>query len=305
MMTPSLILVALCGLNAGTTASPKLESIFLRLWLSERNGSYKDAHVPNASALVPYMDINKNTAVFIHGFTQSINSNSVATIVEAYLKRGDHNIVAVDWSELAGGNYMQVISQVEEVGAYIAQGINGMLEDGISPSRIHVVGHSMGAHVAGTVGLDPAGPLFNFFNERISSTDAQFVDIIHTDAGFYGLARPTGSVDFWPNRGTRVQPGCPSNSRVYSEEDFCSHHRSYLYYAESLINENAFLSVKCSSEAESSKKNTRLIPMGYAAPVDTSGSYCLVTSANEPFGLAAKGALRAPNPISLLLPIAS
>lgn len=35
------------------------------------------------------------------------------------------------------------------------------------------------------------------------------VDIIHTDAGIYGQPIATGTVDFWPNDGKTLQPGCP------------------------------------------------------------------------------------------------
>lgn len=60
-------------------------------------------------------------------------------------------------------------------------------------------------------GLDPAGPGFYGLNvapHRISKTDADFVDIIHTDAGGSGGDLSTGTVDFWPNNGRRFQPGC-------------------------------------------------------------------------------------------------
>lgn len=43
----------------------------------------------------------------------------------------------------------------------------------------------------------------------ISATDAVFVDVIHTDAGFLGAPMATGTVDFWPNGGSRRQFGCP------------------------------------------------------------------------------------------------
>lgn len=62
-------------------------------------------------------------------------------------------------------------------------------------------------------GLDPAGPLFFLLSipilDHLTSGDADFVDIIHADAGVYGQPVATGTADFWPNRGTRVQPGCP------------------------------------------------------------------------------------------------
>lgn len=62
-------------------------------------------------------------------------------------------------------------------------------------------------------GLDPAGPAFFFplktQSGHLRSTDARQVDIIHTDAGFYGQPCATGTADFWPNGGIELQPGCP------------------------------------------------------------------------------------------------
>lgn len=65
--------------------------------------------------------------------------------------------------------------------------------------------------------MDPAGPFFNLLEPRLSYTDARFVDIIHTDYGFFGIAVATGTVDFFPNGGRRLQFGCPLNASIYSE----------------------------------------------------------------------------------------
>lgn len=43
---------------------------------------------------------------------------------------------------------------------------------------------------------------------HLSWTDAAFVDVIHTDGGHFGFARPIGHADFYPNGGVRRQPGC-------------------------------------------------------------------------------------------------
>jgi len=114
-----------------------------------------------------------------------------------------------------------------QVGEYIAAFIKFLgSEVQVCYSDIHVLGHSLGAHVAGYVGnymrgrlgritgLDPAGPAFETpylkdAAERLDSTDADFVDIIHTCAGSLGILRPIGHVDFYPNGGTFRQPGCP------------------------------------------------------------------------------------------------
>jgi len=77
--------------------------------------------------------------------------------------------------------------------------------------------------------LDPAGPLYNFLQPHLSLSDARFVDIIHTDYGFYGIARTTGTVDFFPNGGERIQPGCPQHPKFYSKDGIYSF--SYLEFA--------------------------------------------------------------------------
>lgn len=48
-------------------------------------------------------------------------------------------------------------------------------------------------------GLDPAGPCF--FHEKkdfkLKESDADFVDVIHTDSGVLGLAEPLGKILFF------------------------------------------------------------------------------------------------------------
>lgn len=60
------------------------------------------------------------------------------------------------------------------------------------------------------LGLDPAGPLFNFNRpgDRLSRHSALFVDVVHTCGMYLGTVHAIGHVDFYPNRGTPVQPGC-------------------------------------------------------------------------------------------------
>lgn len=58
--------------------------------------------------------------------------------------------------------------------------------------------------------MDPAGPLFTKWPKslKLDASDAEFVDVIHTDAGIFGYPRQIGHVDFWPNQGISPQPGC-------------------------------------------------------------------------------------------------
>lgn len=66
-------------------------------------------------------------------------------------------------------------------------------------------------------GLDPAGVLFSP-NSTVFLTkeDAEFVDVIHTDAGVYGTSEALASVDFYPNGGDRVQSGCSAWTFAFS-----------------------------------------------------------------------------------------
>lgn len=78
-------------------------------------------------------------------------------------------------------------------------------------------------------GLDPAGSLFdvNTPAERLASTDARYVEVIHTNGGIwgYGIGQPIGHSDFFPNGGS-VQSGCITTS--------CSHLRAVDFYSEKI-----------------------------------------------------------------------
>lgn len=97
--------------------------------------------------------------------------------------------------------------------------------------KFHILGHSLGAHVAGfagkevfrrlgkkigrVTGLDAAGPLFEMpvpvdEDTRLSKRDAEFVDCVHTDGGIFGMTKAIAHVDFYPNGGVPRQPGCTS-----------------------------------------------------------------------------------------------
>lgn len=113
---------------------------------------------------------------------------------------------------------------------------------------MHIIGLSLGAHVAGfagkkvkrkfgspvswITGLDPAGPYYQkvFKSKRLSNDDAQVVEVIHTDAGFYGFPRSLGTIDFYPNGGALIQPFCEISNANAKEKihNLCKDSRGFV-----------------------------------------------------------------------------
>lgn len=203
-------------------------------------------------------DPNRPTRIFIHGW----NSQGLLTprFAEAYFQKGGHdvNFIAVNWR--AGSdtiNYVGARRRVNVVGPYVAHFIDFLVDRGnLDLENLIVIGHSLGAHIAGIagknvasgqlshiIGLDPASPLFQYRNvdTRLANTDAKFVEVIHTSAGSLGFSEPLGNASFYPNGG-RSQPGCG-----WDMTGGCAHARAYEFYIESIFSNIHFFGVQCSS----------------------------------------------------------
>lgn len=132
--------------------------------------------------------------IYAHGFSESLQSKSVNTVIDAYLYRGGWNVIVIDWSKFSSGNYfVTVLPLTHRVGLIVGQFLTYFILAGFPAKNIHLVGHSLGAHVVGLVGrivkfrfgnklqiqritaLDPAGPGFEpqlpWTFDPISATD--------------------------------------------------------------------------------------------------------------------------------------
>ncbi|KAL1416693.1 hypothetical protein MTO96_027590 [Rhipicephalus appendiculatus] len=133
--------------------------------------------------------------VIVHGFTESAAASWVTTMARALLE-------VVDWRRGAAAPiYSVAASNTAAVGAELSVVLQRLMQNNTSlmPHDVHVIGFSLGAHVAGFCGrhflmhtskrigritaLDPAGPLFQGTNVSVSRGDADFVDVIHTNMG--------------------------------------------------------------------------------------------------------------------------
>ncbi|XP_076040571.1 pancreatic triacylglycerol lipase-like [Oratosquilla oratoria] len=249
--------------------------------------------------------------IITHGFLESAKAEWLQLAVQTLLRRtswgkgfgpgsrgafprtrragGDSaqvNVVTLDWGGGSSPPYSQAVANIRLVGAVTGYLVHVLTEYfDIHLSQVHMVGHSLGAHLMGYAGtyvarlksdgakvaritaLDPAGPYFQATDPvvRLDPSDAELVDVIHTDEtsialGFpvsLGLPEAIGHVDFYPNGGI-MQVGCdePMYHHITAEEGVtkgffsymnCNHQRSVAYFLESIISRCKFEGVECSS----------------------------------------------------------
>ncbi|VVC41781.1 Hypothetical protein CINCED_3A005408 [Cinara cedri] len=266
-------------------------------WLYTRNQSQSGYElVPGDPGTLMSSDFNesKPTKIIIHGWLG--NSKSLQSICSnlkfEYFKLGNYNVICIDWTWLALDlAYFTARYRCKKIGNYVAELVL-MLTKHTSQDTddIHIIGFSMGAHIAGYAGkrlngqihriTDPAKPLFNIksLNKRLNKNDAKFVDIIHTTSWVLGQHNPIGNIDFYPNGGNTEQPGCEYNNYVHGE--VCSHHKAFQLYARSIRSKDEFVSIKCDgwTKFEESKCNDNpddYTYLGEYANSSLSGSYYL------------------------------
>lgn len=241
---------------------------------------------------------SKPTKFCTHGWLSSGKSETCLGIKNEYLIKSDYNIFVVDWSPIASSyNYFTPMSNTKNIGQYFANFLDKLIQFGAQTRDIHLIGHSLGAHIsafageavkAGTIcrvtGLDPAQPGFNqgiLPGGKLSKNSANFVDVIHTCGGALGLSEKLGHADFYPNGGSFSQPGCGDMNGVMQG---CSHGRAWQYFKESINGQpfmarncpsyNAFLADKCPDD---------FTLMGDGANHTASGNYYLQTASRSPY----------------------
>ncbi|XP_050292730.1 pancreatic triacylglycerol lipase-like [Anthonomus grandis grandis] len=254
----------------------------------------KESQLHNILRLTGFR-INRPTLVIIHGWRNNFESVVNDRIKNAVLLNNNINVIVVDWSPIAAKGYIRAQGSVLAVGNYIGDFLL-RLDDELNHRirKLTIVGHSLGAHIAGNagartnglietiIGLDPAGPLFSKSrtDNRLDPTDGKYVHVIHTNDGMLGWGIRMGHVDYYPNGG-KSQPGCGIDL-----VGNCAHSRAYEYYAESLTNDH-FVSRLCTSNSDytrgrcSSNPSTRM--GGYPVEQGPHGDYFLATNNRSPF----------------------
>ncbi|XP_033842636.1 phospholipase A1 member A [Periophthalmus magnuspinnatus] len=212
--------------------------------------------------LPPYFNTSLKSKVIVHGYRAMGSKPSwVIDLAQALLRAEDVNVLIVDWVYGASFAYNLVVESYKEVAVQISVLINQLQKQGSKLESFHFIGVSLGAHVSGFVGtlfegkigritaLDPAGPMFKRADtfDRLDPSDAQFVDVIHTDSDYFGISIPVGHVDFFLNGGND-QTGC-ARSKFASMYGYviCDHMRALHVYMSALNGSCALAALPCTS----------------------------------------------------------
>ncbi|KAK9890145.1 hypothetical protein WA026_008951 [Henosepilachna vigintioctopunctata] len=244
-----------------------------------------------------------NTSVrlisFTHGWLDDYTSETSTLLTDAILETDDVNVLVSDWSSFSKLGYLRAKFAVPSLGNYLGSVIDKIVAAfKISHKQFTLIGHSLGAHIAGAagsvteqkvdviIGLDAALPFFSIsdIDNRLDPSDADFVHAIHTAGGFLGFSTPIGHSDYFPNGG-RTQKGC-----FFDIFRSCSHVRSVKYLAESISNKQKFWAYKCHDYSAYKKgicvtKENQSF-MGSLNPDKSArGSYYLETNSASPYAM--------------------
>ncbi|XP_020811676.1 phospholipase A1 [Drosophila serrata] len=251
-------------------------------------------------AFIEDSHFNKNhgTRFVIHGWGGRYTDRMNTRITSAWLSKGDYNVIVVNWARAISVDYASSVLAVPGAGAKVGEMIKYLHEHhGMSLESLDVIGHSLGAHVAGyagktvgdqrvhtIIGLDPALPLFSYDkpDKRLSADDAFYVESIQTNGGLKGFLKPIGNGAFYPNGGKK-QPGCGTDI-----DGTCSHGRSVTYYVEA-VSEDNFGSIRChdyeaavANECGSTYSGVRMGAVTNAYMV--AGDFYVPVNSEAPFG---------------------
>ncbi|ALC45596.1 CG17191, partial [Drosophila busckii] len=287
-------------LEKGEEMEGRISTNAVAFYLYTNSNPTKGQQISTKSSSITGSHFNKDhpTRFVIHGWTQSYSAPMNTEITKAWLSRGDYNVIIVDWSRARSVDYASSVFAVSGAGGKVGEMIKTLnSQHGMSLDTLYVIGHSLGAHVAGyagktvgegrihtIIGLDPALPLFSYDkpNKRLNSNDAHYVESIQTNGGKLGFLKPIGKGAFYPNGGQK-QPGCGLDAT-----GSCSHGRSTIYYAEAVTQDN-FGTMKCSDyekavakQCGSTYSSVRLGADSNAYMVD--GDFYVPVNSKAPFG---------------------
>ncbi|XP_048000848.1 phospholipase A1-like isoform X2 [Leguminivora glycinivorella] len=242
---------------------------------------------------------NKKTVLYAVGFLDSAVWPHTQAVGTAYAKRG-YNVFITETFSFLTYIYPKSVRLTRVIGQKMGEFLVKLTEQGLSPDNLELVGLSLGAHIVSyaakhfynatgkkpsrLTGLDPSGPCFKTMplEHRLNPSDAEHIEIVHTNIDGFGTPEPLGHVDFYANGGEYQ----PSDIPYIPCLVVCSHLKSVFYWWQALEHPNKFIGQKCDSvqaarynECNSTETNVVGLETDFSKP----GIYYLSTSNEFPY----------------------
>lgn len=98
-------------------------------------------------------DDERDVKLLIHGWNADPEHVALETVRNAYLRLNTSHVLMADWREIASMRYLTAREMIASVGKAICKQLKTFAERAqIGADKIHIVGHSLGAHIATHVG---------------------------------------------------------------------------------------------------------------------------------------------------------
>ncbi|XP_029176937.1 lipase member H-like [Nylanderia fulva] len=139
-------------------------------------------------------------------------------------ENGTNHVIILDWGKYAFNiNYFQVAKDAFGVGDLWNQCLTKIVAAGLDLSLFHIIGFSLGAHIAGfamgcndlnktlrITGLDPANPTLYPAQCYFNPSNQTGVEAVHTNMGQFGTCCSMGEQEWFVNSGHWQSSNCPN-----------------------------------------------------------------------------------------------
>lgn len=113
------------------------------------------------------MDMALPFGFIIHGWFDAVNRTWMNNTINTYVENAQSNVCGVDWSRLALTEYSLAANNTRIVAKHLVNFINTLRNHGLTLDRVTLIGHSMGAHIAGMAGQHLSGEISTIIGSRI------------------------------------------------------------------------------------------------------------------------------------------
>ncbi|XP_038218280.1 pancreatic lipase-related protein 2-like [Zerene cesonia] len=302
-------LMSVCPGSTKPASIPRSQLRYLH-FVVQGNGSRQKYTYWTAKNIAkdPRIDFQRKTIVVAIGYLDSTNFPISSLLTNEYIARG-YNVILIDNQRFATVHYFLATRLMRPVGKHVAEVLVELSKFGLDPSKLELLGFSLGGqtvsyiarnyqqftgrNISRITALEPAGPCFRTLKstERLDASNADFVQVIHTNIDGYGMANRMGHVDFYVNGGEFQ----PADINFFPCTATCSHFRVLALWAMAMKNPTKFIAIKCKNIQEArDEKCYDKVPlvtnvMGPEIDLNKQGVFYLATSKSYPFYLGEDG----------------